>query len=389
MTIQLPDHRQLFPAVGLYLHFPFCARKCLYCDFPSFAGQDHQMEAYVAALCAEIAGAPAVSLRSLFLGGGTPSYLPLDGMQRVLDAVRSRFDWSDQVEATMEANPGNERLTDASAVDTWQRYRAMGINRVSLGVQSFDAEMLQALGRIHAPEDAEAAVRALRQAGFDNISIDLMYGLPGQTLAIWRRTLERAIALELPHLSAYSLIVEPHTPFETAARQGRLNLPSEGVEREMADLAEALLGRAGYRQYEVSNWAQPGRESVHNRVYWHNESWLGLGSGAHSYFERRRWANPAAIATYLAQGPATPPEEPQTLQEELEDTMFMGLRLTQEGVSEARFSARFGVSLASRYGPLLNDLVARDLVSWDGQILRLTRTGLPLANEVFAAFLGA
>lgn len=385
----LPDHDQLFPAVGVYVHIPFCARKCLYCDFPSFAGQDDAMEAYVSALRAEIAKAPRLPVKTIFFGGGTPSYLPGPWLGALLSEVFARFDVLPGAEITMEANPGNERLHAGSAVDEWQRYREMGFNRVSLGVQSFDPHVLQALGRIHSPDDALEAVAAVKAAGFDRVSIDLMYGLPTQTLETWRKTLEVTLALELPHLSAYSLIVEPHTPFETAARQGRLPLPPEAVERDMADMAETMLTAAGYVHYEVSNWARPGFESQHNRIYWRNEPWLGFGSGAHSYWQRKRWANPASIHKYLQDGPTSPPLESQTLQSEQEETMFMGLRLLQEGVSNGRFEARFGCALSDRYARVLPDLVQRGLLESDTARVRLTSAGLPLANEVFAAFLDA
>ncbi len=227
----------------------------------------------------------------------------------------------------------------------------------------------------------------MKAGGFENMSIDLMYGLPGQTMAHWEATLAQAIALDLPHISAYSLIVEPHTPFETLQRQGRLALPSEDDEQDMAGLAARVLTAAGYSQYELSNWAKPGRESMHNRVYWLNEPWLGLGSGAHSYFDRRRWANPTTIQGYIGEGPTARPEAPQTLQEEREETMFMGLRMTREGVSDARYTARFGQSLRAAYGPIIADMEERGLVTWSGDHLHLTPAGLPLANEVFAAFL--
>lgn len=387
LALEAPRHAALFPAVGLYVHFPFCARKCSYCDFPSYAGQDDQMARYLEALHAEIDAAPRAQVRSVFLGGGTPSYIPGPWMAEVMAHLRRHFEFLPDAEVTMEANPGNERLHAGEARVEWGRYREMGINRVSLGVQSFDAAILKALGRIHSPEEALEAVAAVKAGGFANLSIDLMYGLPNQTLAHWRETLERAVALDLPHLSAYSLIVEPHTPFEAMHRRGELRLPSEDEEQAMAALAREVLGAAGYRQYEVSNWAKPGFESRHNQVYWLMEPWLGLGSGAHSYYERRRWGNPATIPGYLQQGPAAMPPEPQPVGEEIEEVMFMGLRMTREGVSEARFKRRFGVGLAEVYGEAIARLQADGLLTWKGDRLVLTPRGLPLANEVFAAFL--
>lgn len=380
--IRLPDHAALFPAVSLYVHFPFCARKCSYCDFPSYAGQDDQMEAYLAALEREIAAAPQLPVRTVFLGGGTPSYVPGPWMERIMAALHQRFALLPGAEVTMEANPGNERLHQD---EEWKSYRAMGITRISMGVQSFDPAVLKALGRIHSPEEALETVAAVKAAGFDSASIDLMYGLPGQTPEIWRETLQRAVALELPHLSAYSLIVEPHTPFDALERQGKLKLPSEEAERAMAAIAEEVLGGAGYRQYEISNWARPGFESQHNTVYWLNEPWLGLGSGAHSYYQRRRWANPTTIKDYLVKGPTPMPAEAQDLAAELEETMFMGLRLTTEGVINERFKRRFGVGLEEIYGDTISKL--GDLIQWENERLTLSKRGLPLANEVFEAFL--
>lgn len=383
----VPDHAALFPSAALYVHFPFCARKCLYCDFPSFAGQDDQMARYLEALHAEIDAAPPCRIRTIFLGGGTPSYIPGPWMAEVMDHLRRHFDIAPDAEITMEANPGNERLHAGEAGVEWARYRQMGINRISLGVQSFDAGVLQALGRIHSPQDAVDAVAAVKAGGFTNMSIDLMYGLPDQTMDHWRATLERAIALDLPHLSAYSLIVEPHTPFETLERQGKLRLPTEDEEQAMAAEANRLLTAAGYRQYEISNWARPGFESRHNQVYWLNEPWIGLGSGAHSYYARRRFANPATIPGYLKDGPTPMPAEPQPLVEEIEETMFMGLRMTREGVSDSRFRARFGVGLRDVYGDTIAQLERDGLLGWDGDRLVLTPGGLPLANEAFSAFL--
>lgn len=384
---RVPDHQQLFPAIGLYVHFPFCARKCSYCDFPSYAGQDDLMERYVAALHREIEAAPRARVRTIFLGGGTPSYLPRPWMQEIMAHLQARFEVLPDAEVTMEANPGNERLHDGEAAVEWSAYREMGLNRISLGVQSFDQRLLTALGRIHSPDEALEAVAAVKAGGFSNCSIDLMYGLPDQSPEDWRKTLETAIALDLPHLSAYSLIVEPHTPFEALERRGKLHLPSEDEEQAMAAIAHDLLVPAGYQQYEISNWAKPGFESRHNQVYWQLEPWLGLGSGAHSYYSRRRWANPTTIQAYLQQGPTPMPAAAQPLEEELEEVMFMGLRLTREGVTDARFHARFGTGLEAAYGPTIARLRDDGLLAWSEGRLRLTRRGLSLGNEVFAAFL--
>ena len=267
--------------LALYVHIPFCESKCPYCDFNTYAGIEALMPPYVAALAREVEqwgawlGRP--TLASVFFGGGTPSYLPPNDLRRLMDAVRSAFDLQDDAEATAEANPGDctpERLL---------AMRRAGFNRISIGVQSFDDAELAMLGRRHDAERAAQAVRDARKAGFDNLSLDLMFGLPEQSVATWARSVEEAIRLQTDHLSAYALTLESGTPLEADVRFGRTPEPDPDLAADMYLRAQTVLAAAGLQQYEISNWAAPGRESTHNLAYWRGRPYLGVGPGAHSY----------------------------------------------------------------------------------------------------------
>ena len=267
--------------LALYLHIPFCVARCHYCDFNTFAGLDALFEPYAAALreeihrAGEIRGHPAV--RTLFIGGGTPTALPASLLASLLDACRESFDVQTDAEITCEANPG---ITDA---DVFAALRDMGVNRLSMGVQSLDDRELAWLGRIHGAAEAETAFAAARRAGFANINLDFMFGLPGQAAATWRNTLERATALGPEHISLYSLTVEHGTPLYDAVRRGVQPAPEDDLAADFYLLASDLLARAGYEQYEISNWARSGFQCRHNLVYWRNEPYLGFGAGAHSF----------------------------------------------------------------------------------------------------------
>ncbi|MGE5560599.1 MAG: radical SAM family heme chaperone HemW [Chloroflexota bacterium] len=388
--------------LGLYVHIPFCVRKCAYCDFLSAATPVATQRRYVAALHREIelmAGRPEISGRhfaTLYVGGGTPTVLPPADLADIIDACLRRFRFSragsdvDALEVTVEANPGTV------TVDGLARLRAAGANRLSLGVQSFDRTLLAELGRIHSAADACAAVAAARAAGFANINLDLMFALPGQTLAQWTGTLDLAIALEPEHISAYSLIVEEGTPFYDRDRRGELARPDEETEAAMYEAAIARLTAAGYHHYEISNFARPGREARHNLIYWHNDDYLGLGLGAWSYLPRDaaggrvRDANPRDLTAYcesLERGrlPARVDGEMPARRHELTETIIMGLRLI-DGLDLEAFCERFNIALDDAYPGVRRDLEALGLVEVVDNRLRLTRRGLLLANRVFAAF---
>ena len=283
--------------LALYVHIPFCETKCPYCDFNTYAGIEHMMPAYVEALAAEIERwgdmlcRPAMT--TLFLGGGTPSYLPAHDLEAVLSAVRRAFKVTPDAEATMEANPG-DLLGDAPA-----SLAQLGFNRLSVGVQSLDDGLLRLLGRRHTAQDVADAFRAVRRAGFDNVNLDLMYGLPLQSMAQWRDTLDGVLALGPQHLSLYCLTLEEGTPMEQQVRLGEIPEPDADLAADMYLHAEELLEREGYRHYEISNWARPGLESRHNLTYWRNGPYLGVGPGAHSYLGRWRFHNLASPREYV------------------------------------------------------------------------------------------
>lgn len=404
--------------LGLYVHVPFCRAKCGYCDFLSFpATAPATQNAYVAALRREIelmARRPDLSGRrfaTLYVGGGTPTALPVDDLAGIIELCLSSFNFGDRQsvaefsvgpavtvaperapEVTVEANPGT--VTAASLA----RLRAAGANRLSLGVQAFDDRLLRGLGRIHGAEQATAAIAAARAAGFANISLDLMFALPGQSLADWEATLAAAIAAAPEHISAYSLIVEPDTPFAARDAAGELVRPSEDLEADMYQTAIARLTAAGYQHYEISNFARPGYESRHNLIYWHNGEYVGVGLGAwsclrgdappgHGYCRDAVTRDLAAYCAALAAG-APPPRtdaEPPSRQIELSETAIMALRL-HEGLSEQAFRARFGCAIADAFPGVVERLVDQGLLARHADSIRLTPTGLPLANRVFAEF---
>jgi len=400
--------------VGFYLHIPFCRKKCAYCDFCSFAGRESLHEPYLAALEREMeACAPGIPGRTLYVGGGTPTTLPVDALAGLVQKARQRLSLSPNAEVTVEANPGT--VDGASLV----RLRQAGVNRLSLGVQSLNDRLLSLLGRIHSAAEAKRVVRDARAAGYTHLSLDLMFGLPQQSLDDWQESVERVLAWQPEHLSFYALTVEPGTPLAAQIEGGALLDPDEDLAADMYEWAEERLDRAGYLHYEISNWARPGCESRHNLIYWHNEPYLGLGAGAHSWYAGWRWANVGDPADYVARlsdrlsssppwnrlrclasavgggvrgGPAAVEAHEIDRKTEMSETMMMGLRLLQEGVSDARFRQRFGVSIEDVYHDEIEAAIAEGLLERatpDGQMrLRLTRRGHLLGNRVFVRFVG-
>lgn len=376
---------------GLYVHLPFCRQKCFYCDFPSYAGQEGRMAVYVEALLGELAreGAPLRAAwgppRTVYLGGGTPTALPPALMERLLAGLREFLAAApDALEFTCECNPGT---VDAAYLSL---LRAGGVNRLSLGVQTFDDALLRRIGRIHTAAQARAAVRQARAAGFRNLSLDLMYGLPGQTLAGLEMSVQQALALAPQHISIYGLQVEEGTAFARAQAAGRLALPSDEESEAMYDYMTTALPVAGYARYEISNFARQGFESRHNLGYWQDVPYLGVGAAAHSYLDGQRYENPRGIEEYLAalreSGRARREEEPLTRATSMEEFAFLALR-TARGIDRARFAARFGCELASVYADAIARMRARGFLEEDAQGVRLTPLGMKYGNWVFEAFL--
>jgi oxygen-independent coproporphyrinogen-3 oxidase len=378
--------------ISLYIHFPFCLKKCLYCDFNSLAGSPVTAEEYVAAvvremeLRAERLDFP-VTAPTLYFGGGTPSLMAPDLVARLIDSAHRLYGLTGDAEVTIEANPGT--LTPAKLAG----YRAAGVNRLSLGVQSFNDAMLGLLGRVHTVREALDAYSAARESGFDNISIDLIHSLPGETPEAWRDELVRAIDLRPEHISAYGLTVEEGTPFHALEKEGRLSLPDEDAEVVMFRDTEEFLDWAGYEHYEISSFALPGFRSRHNQVYWRRGNYLGFGAGAHSFLRVPgfgvRWRNTLSPETHgIAIAGGTLPEEELTSLAEgdaMAEFFFLGLRM-QEGVELALFRTEFGRTVEEAYPGVLAKLFAEGLLeSRQGQ-LRLTGRGLLVANQVLMRF---
>lgn len=380
--------------IGLYVHVPFCVRKCAYCDFASQAGREADIPAYMDALAREAAWYAArgafdeYAVRTVYVGGGTPS-LAADRLADFLAAHRARL-FPNAEEITIEANPGTIGLPGL------RRLFDAGCNRLSIGLQSLHDRELRTLGRIHSRDDALRCVQAARQAGFRNLSLDLMFGIPGATLADWLATLRETIALAPEHISAYSLTIEAGTPFAALREQGKLDVPDDDAQVEMADAAVAELAAAGYEQYEISNFARTGFRSQHNQIYWRNEEYLGLGAAAHSYLRGCRYWNASALDAYLARSrsDAPPSDFPPTVDghETLDlagtmgETMMMQLRL-RDGVDVRQFQRRFGLSIEAVYGEQIAELCAEGLLEIAQTRLRLTTRGVRFANEAAQRFL--
>ncbi|HEY6008812.1 MAG TPA: radical SAM family heme chaperone HemW [Geobacteraceae bacterium] len=378
--------------VSLYIHFPFCVRKCLYCDFASVADSPLTPSEYAAAVVAEmelrarlLAG--PVSAPTLYLGGGTPSLMAPADVAALIEAATRLYGLSPDAEVTIEANPGTVTLESLAG------YRAAGVNRLSLGVQSLHDPLLARLGRVHTAAEAVAAFGAARAAGFANIGIDLIHSLPGEDLSLWQHDLERAVALSPDHVSAYPLAVEEGTPFARMEERGELPLPDEEEAAAMFELTSSFLGAQGYGQYELANFARPGHRSRHNQVYWRRGNYLGFGAAAHSFLRTpgfgRRWHNSAAPGDYLARvRHGTLPEEGLTLlsrPEAMGEFLFLGLRLL-DGVDAALFRREFGVTIEAAFPAEVAELTAAGLLERSGEGFRLARRVLPLANQVFMRF---
>lgn len=388
----------------LYIHIPFCVKKCNYCDFLSFGTEDERLsdtpchptrqlpvpEVYVDRLCREIrwygqkeefSHRPVISV---FFGGGTPSLLSEAQIFRLMAELRDNFLIRRDAEVTMEANPGT--LTPGKL----KQMRFCGINRLSLGLQSTVERELKVLGRIHSYGAFLQSFKWAREAGFKNINVDLMTALPEQTMSSYLKSLEQAAALKPEHISAYSLIIEPGTPFEAMEARGELALPNEDEEREMYHLTRKFLSEMGYERYEISNYARPGYECRHNIGYWRGRDYLGLGLGASSLIDGRRFSNKTEIKDYLAltMGSDDWYETVETLTPaaKMEEFMFLGLRLVR-GVSEKDFYRKFGVKVMSAYGEVIRKNELEKLLIRKNGWLRLTELGMDLANRVMADFI--
>ena len=366
-----------------YVHIPFCTQICYYCDFSKVFIKNQPVDAYLEHLIQETRSYEIGKLRTLYIGGGTPTALSAQQLAYLLSELHKVMDLSEVEEFTIEANPGDLDPDKIAVLKDSQ------VNRVSLGVQTFDNKMLKKIGRSHQEQDIYDNIRHLKQAGFDNISIDLIYALPGQTMEQVKENVAKAIDLDIPHMSLYSLILENHTVFMNRMRRGKLPLPKEELEAEMFEYIIEELEKAGFEHYEISNFSKPGFESRHNLVYWDNAEYYGLGAGASGYVDGIRYKNHGPIRHYLEAveaGKARITEEHLTLEEKMEEELFLGLR-KKTGVSKARFEEKFGVSFDQRYGQVVASLTEQGLLVPDYKQVRMTKRGLFLGDTVAEKFI--
>ena len=375
-------------AIGLYLHIPYCLHKCGYCDFNSHNINEGEMASYVRALLKELEyyAKPAENrrVRTIFFGGGTPTTLPFADLNRLLDACRKHFDVDPKAEITAEANPATIPQADLAQL------REAGFNRLSIGVQSFDPGELKRLERVHTVDEVYLTVERARQAGFDNLSLDLMFALPGQTAQQWQSNLQQALALNPDHLSAYNLTIEPGTVFHKQQAQGQLVMPSEDFQRELYEITIDTLTGAGYEHYEISNYAKPGNQCRHNLNYWHNGEFVGLGAGASSACNGERTKNTNLPARYIEQinasATAVDSRERPDRRQQMGESVMLGFRL-KEGLNLSEFQHRFGSTFQEAFGDAVKRLEEMDLIEIRGGRTALTRQGLFLADSVIVEFI--
>ncbi|MCX0393442.1 radical SAM family heme chaperone HemW [Clostridium perfringens] len=373
--------------ISLYIHIPFCAQKCLYCDFPSFARKDHLRKAYIEALNKEIISLREkhnnLEINTIFIGGGTPSVLEADELECLLKEV-AKLNMAKDIEYSMECNPGN--LTEEK-LEVMKKY---GVNRISMGLQAKQDNLLKGLGRIHNYKTFKENFLLAKKVGFNNINVDLMFGLPNQRLNEWEETLREIISLEPAHISAYSLIIEEGTAFYNLYENDKLKLPTEEEERKMYHLAKKILEENGFNQYEISNYAKEGKECRHNLAYWNMDNWIGVGSAAASYINGKRIKNISSVEKYInsinEKGEAVEEIINNSKNDNMEEFMFMGLRKIN-GIDENEFKNRFSMNINDVYGEILNKYIGEGLLIRESGRIFLSEKGIEISNIIMADFL--
>ncbi|HHD2583551.1 TPA: radical SAM family heme chaperone HemW [Clostridium perfringens] len=373
--------------ISLYIHIPFCAQKCLYCDFPSFARKDHLRKAYIEALNKEIISLREkhnnLEINTIFIGGGTPSVLEADELECLLKEV-AKLNMAKDIEYSMECNPGN--LTEEK-LEVMKKY---GVNRISMGLQAKQDNLLKGLGRIHNYKTFKENFLLAKKVGFNNINVDLMFGLPNQRLNEWEETLREIISLEPAHISAYSLIIEEGTAFYNLYENDKLKLPTEEEERKMYHLAKKILEENGFNQYEISNYAKEGKECRHNLAYWNMDNWIGVGSAAASYINGKRIKNKSSVEEYInsinEKGEAVEEIINNSKNDNMEEFMFMGLRKIN-GIDENEFKKRFSMNINDVYGEILNKYIGEGLLIRESGRIFLSEKGIEISNIIMADFL--
>ncbi|HFZ6721547.1 TPA: radical SAM family heme chaperone HemW [Streptococcus agalactiae] len=366
-----------------YVHIPFCTQICYYCDFSKVFIKNQPVDAYLQALIREFRSYDITELRTLYIGGGTPTSISAVQLDYLLTELSRDLNLNTLEEFTIEANPGD--LT----VDKIEVLQKSAVNRVSLGVQTFNDKHLKRIGRSHNEAQIYSTIDALKTAGFQNISIDLIYALPGQTMDDVRRNVAKALSLNIPHLSLYSLILEHHTVFMNKMRRGKLHLPTEDLEAEMFEYIISEMERNGFEHYEISNFTKPGFESRHNLMYWDNVEYYGVGAGASGYLDGIRYRNRGPIQHYLkgvSEGNARLSEEVLSKNEMMEEELFLGLR-KKEGVSIGKFEQKFGTSFEKRYGQIVQELQSDGLLKENNGFIQMTKKGLFLGDTVAEKFI--
>ena len=373
--------------ISLYIHIPFCAQKCLYCDFPSFARKDHLRKDYIEALNKEIISLREkhnnLEINTIFIGGGTPSVLEANELECLLKEV-AKLNMAKDIEYSMECNPGN--LTEEK-LEVMKKY---GVNRISMGLQAKQDNLLKGLGRIHNYKTFKENFLLAKKVGFNNINVDLMFGLPNQRLNEWEETLREIISLEPAHISAYSLIIEEGTAFYNLYENDKLKLPTEEEERKMYHLAKKILEENGFNQYEISNYAKEGKECRHNLAYWNMDNWIGVGSAAASYINGKRIKNISSVEEYINsikdKGEAVEEIINNSKNDNMEEFMFMGLRKIN-GIDENEFKNRFSMNINDVYGEILNKYIDEGLLIRESGRIFLSEKGIEISNVIMADFL--
>ena len=371
-------------SLSLYIHIPFCKQKCFYCDFPSYARLEDLKEDYVKALCKEIKDkASKYKIKSIFIGGGTPSYLNEDEIEQVLSEI-SKLDLEDNMEFTMECNPGT--LTE-------EKLKVMlkgGVNRISMGLQAVQNSILKEIGRIHTFKIFEENFNLARKVGFKNINVDLMFGLPNQSVEEWEESLRKIASLEPEHISAYSLIIEEDTGFYKLWENNKLLLPNEEEERIMYSKTKEILASYGYKQYEISNYAKEGYECYHNKVYWKCEEYLGLGSASSSFINEKRIKNIEDVKTYIERINKNESIIDEVIEnknkDNIEEFIFMGLRML-EGINLSEFKNKFNTNIEDMYKEVIEKNINNNLLIIENDRLKLTSKGIELSNSVMSDFI--
>lgn len=370
--------------MSLYIHIPFCKQKCLYCDFPSYSGKEKFIDEYIDALNKEILNkCRKYKIISIFIGGGTPSYLDEKNLESLLKTI-NLLDFSEKMEFTVECNPGTLNEKKLSIM------KNNNVNRISMGLQSTNDNLLKEIGRIHTFKEFKKNYYCARKAGFENINMDLMFGLPDQKVEDWIATLEDAVSLNPEHISAYSLIIEEGTCFYKLYDNDKLNLPTEEEERKMYVLTKKFLEEHGYHQYEISNYSKKGRECFHNEIYWKCNEYLGLGVSASSFVDEKRFKNIDDISKYIEKinnnEDVTENVHINDIKDDMEEFMFMGLRMI-EGISIKEFKKRFGKDVFEIYDDAIKNNVQKGLLVIDSEKLYLSPKGIEVSNYVMSDFI--